>query len=153
MLPMNRIIAVVLVASVLPTVLGAQQVRPGFKAFVAPEGIAFAEPSLGGEPSMNMPGRTAGMIGMRNVALRDIIGYAYGVAVSPLGNAPDGISNERFDVGAKVSADAAPERIRMLLQRLLENRFKLRVHQEVQQAPNGAIDVLVIDQVERPSEN
>jgi hypothetical protein len=53
----------------------------------------------------------------------------------------------------KVAADATPQQSRTLLQRLLEDRFKLRVHREVQQGQNGAVEVLVIDHVERPSES
>lgn len=77
-------------------------------------------------PSLNVePGRN---LNFTNITLRDIIMLAYRVG-APQVSGPDWIRN-RFDVVAKVPAEAKQEQIPQMLQALLADRFKLAFHRE-----------------------
>jgi uncharacterized protein (TIGR03435 family) len=77
-------------------------------------------------PSLNVePGRN---ITFTNIALRDLIVLAYHVGIRQI-SGPDWLT-DRFDVVAKVPADATKDRIPLMLQTLLAQRFKLELHRE-----------------------
>jgi uncharacterized protein (TIGR03435 family) len=84
-------------------------------------------------PTLNVqPGAT---IRFANLRLRDMIVLAYGVGLRQLGGPPwttepDSNDTPRFDVVAKVPADAKKEDIPVMMQNLLADRFKLKVHRE-----------------------
>jgi uncharacterized protein (TIGR03435 family) len=86
-------------------------------------------------PSLNVePGRD---IHFQNIQLRDLIMLAYGVSIRQISAPlwmfdPAGERNEspRFDIIAKVPADAKKEQIPLMLQQLLEDRFHLAFHRE-----------------------
>jgi uncharacterized protein (TIGR03435 family) len=70
-----------------------------------------------------------GTLSMRNVTLKSCIKWAYNVQDAQV-SGPDSLSVDRFDVLAKAS-DAAPDtQLRLMLQRLLADRFKLALHRE-----------------------
>ena len=72
-----------------------------------------------------------------NIALRMIITYAYNLRDMELVDAPGWIASERFDVTATYPATAAHtvEEARLMMQRLLAERFGLRVHRETRELP------------------
>jgi uncharacterized protein (TIGR03435 family) len=92
--------------------------------------IRAADPNLGliqnRTPNLNTdPGRN---LNFANISVRDVIMLAYGVGARQI-SGPDWILN-RFDVIAKVPADASKEQIPRMLQTLLAQRFKLALHHE-----------------------
>ncbi len=85
-----------------------------------------------------------------NLALRDLIQFAYGVPDSQIMGGPDWITSVMFDIDAKsdpsvdLQLRALPieqaRRVKQLMvQALLADRFALRVHQETRQLPVYAL--------------
>jgi uncharacterized protein (TIGR03435 family) len=81
-----------------------------------------------------MPG---GRLHVRNNEVANLIGNAYGgIPHYLIANAPDWVTADRYDMEAK-AADAAATRPQMMLmlQTLLEERFKMRWHRETREGP------------------
>lgn len=85
----------------------------------------------------------------RGVTLRKIVQEAYGVYEEDrMNGGPDWLTSEKFDIEAKIdSADAAGfkdfslEQRRLMLQKLLADRYKLAVHHETKELPVYALIV------------
>jgi uncharacterized protein (TIGR03435 family) len=89
-------------------------------------------------PSLNVePGRN---LNFTNITLRDLIMVAYKVGAPQISGRTDWITN-RFDIIAKVPADAKKEQIPQMLQALLADRFKLEFHREQKVIPIFALEV------------
>jgi uncharacterized protein (TIGR03435 family) len=89
-------------------------------------------------PSLNVePGRN---LNFTNITLRDLIMVAYKVGAPQISGLPDWITN-RFDIVAKVPADAMKEQIPQMLRALLADRFKLEFHREQKVIPIFALEV------------
>jgi uncharacterized protein (TIGR03435 family) len=89
-----------------------------------------------------------------NVPLRVLIRNAYGIAEdSRMVDAPGWIGAERFDIVAKASSDAPPLTpgggavgpTNLMLQALLEDRFRLVVHRETRELPLYVLSVAAAD--------
>lgn len=76
-------------------------------------------------------------------ALEGLLMDAYGVESWQLVGGPVWRDTDPFEIVAKAPGDAAPtpEQRRQLLQSLLEDRFKLKVHRETREAPVYALTV------------
>ncbi|MCU1248977.1 MAG: hypothetical protein JWQ49_2006 [Edaphobacter sp.] len=77
-----------------------------------------------------------------NVSLKMLIQAAYGIREDLVSGAPSWADSARFDIDAKVAGsdvDAlkklSPEQRRLILQPLLADRFKLKIHTETKQLP------------------
>jgi len=77
-----------------------------------------------------------------NVSLKMLVQSAYGIREDLISGAPSWADSARFDIDAKVAGsdvDAlkklSPEQRRLILQPLLADRFKLKVHTETKQLP------------------
>jgi uncharacterized protein (TIGR03435 family) len=70
-----------------------------------------------------------GNLTMRNVTLKDMITAAYSIKDHQL-SAPAWLKSDRYDVVAKSDAPATADRIKLMLQGLLAERFKLEIHRE-----------------------
>lgn len=64
-----------------------------------------------------------------NLSLEHLIARAYDVRVYQL-SAPSWMAEERFDIVAKVPAGATVEDVRVMLENLLAERFRLKLHRE-----------------------
>lgn len=115
--------------------LATAQTRPEFEVAsvkVVPQGTNNSESYM---PTLDVaPGRT---LRISNRRLDDIIRLAYTIGAKQLVGPdwltaptldPNGFT--RFDVVAKVPGDARKEDIPLMLQNLLEDRFKLKIHRE-----------------------
>jgi uncharacterized protein (TIGR03435 family) len=79
-----------------------------------------------------LPGRLV----MANFSLRSLIIFAYGVKDYQISGDPPWISSDRYDVQAKAEGNASVKKMEgSMLQRLLEDRFKLVLHRETRQLP------------------
>jgi uncharacterized protein (TIGR03435 family) len=69
---------------------------------------------------------------VENVSLKRIIGMAYGVEEGRdyLFSGPGWLDDERFDIEARYPPETSEAEVRRMLQRLLAERFRLRVHRE-----------------------
>ena len=79
--------------------------------------------------------REPGRLTYTNVTVRGLIRQAYGLQVYPLSLGPDALSTLRYDVIAETSPAASKEQIMLMLQSLLEDRFKLVAHRETKELP------------------
>ena len=72
---------------------------------------------------------------LRNATMVDLIGTAWGVDPDKVAGGPGWLDANRFDVIAKAPANTAPESLRLMLQALLADRFKLVVHRDTRPFP------------------
>ena len=127
--------AVAAIASVLTLAAMAQapatsEPQPSFE-------VASVRPNTSGDnrtSSQTLPGgRYTGI----NIPVRSLIINSYNLQPQQLIGAPDWISSERFDIVAKAEREFeppesrdTPSQLQLMLQSLLAERFKLKVHRE-----------------------
>jgi uncharacterized protein (TIGR03435 family) len=112
-----------------------------------------ANDEKGGGPTPRMRemmrnGRAAGMIPMtdpgrirlENWALLDLIAAAYSVRATQV-SGPAWMSDQAFDIEAKVPEGTPKEAVNVMLQSLLEDRFGLKVHRDTQTKQGFALVV------------
>src|SRR5580693_5387390 len=75
-----------------------------------------------------------GRLTMRNVSLSSCIRWAYGVHWSQV-SGPDWLGTERFDIAAKAAGPASEDQLKVMLQTLLGDRFKLTLHRDSKVVP------------------
>ena len=115
-----------------------------------------------------------GRFAVKNLTLRDLIRRAYQIFdAGRLEGAPPWLDTDRFDIEAKAEGAPTDEQMWSMVRRLPMDEFKLTVHNETRDVPvyaglatfaaieeqlglrldsqTGAVDVLVIDRVERPT--
>lgn len=78
-----------------------------------------------------IPMADPGRIRLENWALLDLIAAAYSVRTTQV-SGPAWISEQSFDIEAKVPEDTPKEQLNAMLQSLLEERFGLKVHRDTQ---------------------
>lgn len=78
-----------------------------------------------GGPGSDDPGR----VDWSNVSLRQMITNAFNVKDYQV-QGPDWLNSERFDVTAKVPPNTTKEQYRLMIQKLLADRFKMAAHHE-----------------------
>src|SRR5258706_1947833 len=83
---------------------------------------------------------TPGNLVMRNVGLGELISWAFKVGPGQISN-PELImgANNRFDLIAKAAGPAKSDELRLMLQALLAERFKLKTHIETKTASAFAL--------------
>lgn len=100
------------------------------------------------KPSKEGPGRVmiqiqpGGRLDAKNVNVKFLIQQAYGVRDFQIIDAPSWVNSERFDVLAKApdgTANLTPDKLRPMIQALLEDRFKLVLHRETKEMPAYAL--------------
>ncbi len=132
----------VLVLSGIGFVFSAAAQTPAFEvASIKPS------PAMGGIAAQIMAGKIH--VGMRvdgdrvdigNWTLRDLIQAAYKVKLYQV-SGPGWMSEQRFDITAKIPEGAARDQVPALLQALLAERFKLSVRRETRELPAFALVV------------
>jgi uncharacterized protein (TIGR03435 family) len=116
--------------------VAAQGPRPSFE-------VASIKPNKSGTNMVMIGNTPGGGITMTNMALRGIINFAYDLQDFQLVDAPDWMANERFDIIAKASVETPvapmggrPDAVvRLMVQSLLEERFRLAAHREKRPLP------------------
>ena len=93
-------------------------------------------------PSMTVPSQ--GTVAITNVPLINIITNAFATPPFRIVGVPEWVHRDRFDVTAK-PPDGTPADPLLMLRRLLEDRFKLRVHRESREQPAYALVIARID--------
>lgn len=112
----------------VPLLVWAQQPKPVFEA----ASIKPADPSTSGYSWRTDPGRLT----IQNMSLKNLVMLAWDVKSYQIAGGPKWLDGDRFDIAAKVEGDQAKllrgkeadAWIRMALQALLVDRFRLRVH-------------------------
>jgi uncharacterized protein (TIGR03435 family) len=85
-----------------------------------------------------------------NCSLRVLTTWAFDVLQSQVAGAPGWFASDGWDIAAASGRDAQSDEIRMMVQRLLEDRFRLRYHWETKEAP---VYDLVVTKAGRLHEN
>ena len=78
---------------------------------------------------------------LKSATMVNLITSAYGVDDDKVLGGPTWLEMDRFDVIAKAPANTAPETLKLMLQSLLADRFKLVAHQESKPLPAYALRV------------
>jgi uncharacterized protein (TIGR03435 family) len=73
-----------------------------------------------------------GTLSMRNVSLKSAIRWAYHVMDYQV-SGPEWMGSERFTISAKAAGDAPEDQLRLMLETLLAERFKLAIHRETKE--------------------
>jgi uncharacterized protein (TIGR03435 family) len=84
---------------------------------------------------------TGGRLSTRNAALRLLIQTAYGVQDFQISGGPDWMNSAGYDVEAKAEGNPTRAQVWLMLQALLAERFKLKVHREMKEHPVYAMTV------------
>jgi len=71
---------------------------------------------------------------MRNASFRACIAWAYHVFEFQI-QGPDWLGNERYDIAAKSAGEVPEDQLRVMLQGLLADRFKLSLHRLTKEQP------------------
>lgn len=80
--------------------------------------------------------------GGKDVTLKMLIGTAYRVQEFQISGGPGWIASDRFDVEGKAADPKADfDQLRLMLQSLLADRFKLKLHRETKEIPIYALVV------------
>lgn len=90
------------------------------------------------QPSADTTGRiqiAGDRLAASNRTLAQLLNYAYGLGCCDLLHAPSWIGVERYDISAKAPENTPPDRIAVMLQNLLVERFKLVLHRETKDLP------------------
>jgi uncharacterized protein (TIGR03435 family) len=95
-------------------------------AFEAASVKVTASPDNGFNESDTNPGRLT----LRNVSLRWCIRFAYGVQDFQISGGPKWLDHDRYDIDGKAAGPAKTPELRLMLQSLLAERFRLVLHRE-----------------------
>jgi uncharacterized protein (TIGR03435 family) len=119
-------------------ILSAQDTRPQFE-------VASIKPSPGGPGNSMFGSRGPGMFNTENIAFKVLMGQAYGVKGFQISGGPSWINSDGYTITAKASGEGTPkerfEKMMLMLQVLLEDRFQLRFHRETKEMPTYALTV------------
>jgi uncharacterized protein (TIGR03435 family) len=134
-----------MIRTILPAALAAMASCAAFaQPAVAPLSFEVASVKPAPPPTDGrmrvMMGGDPGRVNYSNVSLRDIIRNAYRLKDYQI-SGPAWINTERYDVVAKLPADASRDQVPEMLQALLAERFKLTVHREAKDLPAFALVV------------
>jgi uncharacterized protein (TIGR03435 family) len=80
-----------------------------------------------------------GRLRAENAPLRLMIQNAYRVRSFQISGGPGWINSDRWDIDAKAESDVNPQQTVLMLQTLLEDRFKLAFHRETKDLPVYAL--------------
>jgi uncharacterized protein (TIGR03435 family) len=120
-------------ASMMPRLAAqsAKSVRRGTPAFEA----VSIKPNNSGSPLLGILPLPGGRFTATNVSLGLLIRNAYQLPIFRVSGGTDWIESDRFDVVATAGYDATQAQLRLMVQTLLAERFKLSVHTETREQP------------------
>ena len=82
-----------------------------------------------------------GRYDVRTASMLNLISAAYGVDAEKVIGGPSWLDTDRFDIAAKAPANTPMETVRLMLQTLLADRFKLKVHMDSKPVPVLALSM------------
>jgi len=83
--------------------------------------------------------RPGGILDLRNTTVARLIMYAYDVLDSQVEGGPEWVRNDRFDVSGRAGGEVPVATLRLMVQSLLADRFKLTVHEVQREMPVYAL--------------
>jgi uncharacterized protein (TIGR03435 family) len=120
----------------------AQDIAPKPVFEVASVKASLAVPA-GQNININLGTVRRGEVSLGNATLSECIRFAYGLVSEAQIAGPDWINDRetRFDILAKSSPDVPREKVLLMLQSLLGERFKIELHREQRRIPHYALVV------------
>ena len=108
-----------------PPKLMAANADPSFE-------VATIKPNNSGATSMQQLTVRGRNFATRNSSLADLISFFYQVQMKQIVGAPEWASTDRYDIAAVPDQEGAPnpEQMRIMVRKLLADRFKLKLHHE-----------------------
>ncbi|MCU1329450.1 MAG: hypothetical protein JWN34_4820, partial [Bryobacterales bacterium] len=85
------------------------------------------------------PPARGGRYEIRSATMVDLIRIAHGVDGDKVVGGPNWLELDRFDVIAKAPADSTTDTHKLMLQALLEDRFKLKLHKDTKPLPTWVL--------------
>ena len=137
-----RVTAAIVAALILALAIGPLRATntPQSPGEVGPRfEVASVKVNESGDLRVSMSTSPGGRFTARNVPLRVLIRRAYQLQQVQLEGGPKWLDRDRFDVIAQGEASATPEQMRLRLQALLADRFKLELHSEMRDVPLYAL--------------
>lgn len=143
---MARLFAALLITTVSAAPAIAQtDLRPTFA-------VATIKRNSSGDAALSMRLQPGGRIVATNQPLRRLIVFAYGLQPQQLAGGPPWLDTDRFDVVAQAEGTLSPTppggppgQAQLMMQRLLEERFRLSVHTEARAMPVYALALVRSD--------
>jgi uncharacterized protein (TIGR03435 family) len=146
----------VVAGSVVLGVMNAPRIRaqstPTSGAPLPSFDVASIKPNHSGDPLRRGIGMRPGMFTVTNSTPKDVIAFAYNVHDFQISEGPSWVNSEQYDIEAKVPdsvveelrnipLDQRREKIRLMVQSLLADRFKLKVRYTTKELPVYVLDV------------
>jgi uncharacterized protein (TIGR03435 family) len=97
--------------------------------------VASIKPNVSTERNSTWRFTPGGHFAGENISPKFLITTAYSIRDFQISGAPGWIDSEKYDILAKGEGNPSPEQIRTMLQGLLRDRFKLKYHRVMKQAP------------------
>jgi uncharacterized protein (TIGR03435 family) len=97
--------------------------------------VASVKPNTGGGRGMRLMRQPGGRMVAENVPTRTLITFAYDMQDYQILGGPPWIASDTFDITAKAAGEVPPEQMRLMMQSLLADRFRLAVHRETKEGP------------------
>jgi uncharacterized protein (TIGR03435 family) len=127
--------AILAVGSPLAYLAAAAQTTASGPAFE----VADIQLNKSGSPQNDVEFLPGGRVSVRNATLRTLIIVAYNVRGNAVKGGPAWLDSDRFDIVAKANPKSSERDLRLMMQTLLAERFKLRVHTDQKVLPVYAL--------------
>jgi uncharacterized protein (TIGR03435 family) len=135
--PRASMVRVAVSALVLLALVVAGSLAPRWIAFAQQPAfeVASVRPNKSGGPGPTILPPKGGRLTATNVSVQDLLITAYHVQRFQVSGGPRWLESDRFDIEAKTEGDPPRERIQLMLQSLLADRFNLALHRETRELP------------------
>ena len=110
------------------------QPRPAFE-------VSTIKPNHSDDHRMMIRPAPGGRFNASNVTLKLLMTVAYRIQDDQISGGPGWIDSDRFDIVAKAEGNATSDQVLLMLQTLLEDRFKLKLRRETKDLPMYALVV------------
>ena len=99
--------------------------------------VATIKPNGSGEANLRQLTMNGRNFVLRNGSLGDLIGFAYDVQTKQIVNAPDWMDKDRYDIDGVPDKEGTPstQQLRVMMRKLLADRFALKFHREKKDLP------------------
>ncbi|HET9191414.1 MAG TPA: M56 family metallopeptidase [Vicinamibacterales bacterium] len=130
-----------LVMAVAPLRAQATPIAPVEKGDAPAFDVVSIRENISGEFFGSFGYDPGGQLTVVNNAVRNLIRNAYSVQNHQIVGGPEWMNSARYDITAKSSGNPSQDRLRLMVRRLLVERFKLVAHRETRDIPIYALVV------------
>lgn len=112
----------------------------------APGGFEVASIKLNADSVLTLSGITTianGRLSAKAMTVKDLVASAYRVRGQAIVGASGWLDTERYDIEARAATEAGEAELRLMLQALLADRFRLRLHKDTR---DGSVYALRVEQ-------